>query len=197
MPGVVPSLMFEHALSHPKGWFEPSALDFSAKLAPVVTIEAFGGRVVHLNAAGEFEMGIDVAGTEMAIFLLQADTDYDVSNPGTTGTGIFMHQSISPAGNMSGLVATGGYELESTEFDDPPNAAYAPNQLLTALDDQTTQATGGVLSNDRDGAGGSSGLVRQYQDAACGVVSRGEFINEHQVPVLAFWPVYLPGSGLT
>lgn len=190
MPGTAPSLAFEHCLSHPKGWFEPSALDFSAKLSPNVTIQAFGGRVVHVNAAGEFEMGI--SGTAMAIFLLQADTDFDVSNPGTTPAGNFMHQAIAPAGNMSGLVATGGYELESTEFDTTPDTAYAPNQLLTALANNTTQATGGVLSNDRAGAGGSSGAVRQYQEAACGVVSRGQFKNEHNVEVLAFWPIYLP-----
>lgn len=192
MPGAAPSLMFEHALNHPKGWFEPSALDFVAKLAPAVTIQAFGGRVVHVNASGEFEMGI--ANTQMAIFLLQADTDFDVSNPGTTAAGNFMHQAIAPAGNMSGLVATGGYELESTEFDTSPNAAYAPNQLLTALANNTTQATGGVLSNDRAGAGGSTGLVRQYTDPACGVVSRGTFNNEHGVPVIAFWPIYLPAA---
>jgi len=162
MPGVAPSLMFEHALSHPKGWFEPSALDFSAKLSPNVTIQAFGGRVVHVNAAGEFEMGI--AAAQMAIFLLQADTDFDVSNPGTTPGGLFMHQAVAPAGNMSGLVATGGDELESTEIDTSPDTAYAPNQLLTAKADNTTQATGGVLANDRAGAGGSTGVVRQYTD---------------------------------
>lgn len=190
MPGVAPSLQAEHALSHPKGWFQPAALDFVAKLSPNVTIQAYGGRVVHVNAAGEFETG--VSGTKMAIFLLQADTDYDVSNPGTTGSGNFMHQSIGPSGNQSGLVATGGYELESTEFD--TEATYLPNQLLTAKTANTTQATGGVLSNDRNGSGGSAGAVRQYVDAACGVVSRGAFRNEHSVDVLAFWPIYLPAA---
>ncbi len=190
MPGVAPSLQAEHALSHPKGWFQPAALDFVAKLSPNVTIQAFGGRVVHVNAAGEFEMGI--SGTKMAIFLLQADTDYDVSNPGTTGAGNFMHQSIGPAGNQSGLVATGGYELESTEYDKADT--YLPNQLLTAKADNTSQSAGGVLSNDRGGAGASVGAVRQYTDAACGVVSRGAFRNEHNVDVLAFWPIYLPAA---
>ena len=182
--------MFEHALSHPKGWFEPSALDFVAKLSPEVSIVAYGGRVVHVNPAGEFEMGI--SGQAMPIFLLQADVDFDVSNPVVTPGGQFMHQAIAPAGNMSGLVATGGYELESTEFDTTPAAAYAPNQLLTALANNADQNTGGVLSNDRAGAGGSAGAVRPYQEACCGVVSRGQFKNEHNVPVLAFWPVYLP-----
>jgi hypothetical protein len=133
-----------------------------------------------------------IAGQAMPIFLLQADTDFDVSNPGVTPGGQFMHQAIAPTGNMSGLVATGGYELESTEFDTAPTANYAPNQLLTAKADNAVQATGGVLSNDRDGAGGSGGAVTAYTHPACGVVSRGQFKNEHNVPVLAFWPVYLP-----
>lgn len=192
MPGVAPSLMFEHALNYLKGWFEPAALDFSAKLAAAVTIQAFGGRVVHLNANGEFEMG--VSGTKMGIFLIQADTDFDVSNPGVTGAGNFMHQAISPAGNMSGLVATGAYELESTEFDKVPAVAYAPNQLLTAKATNTNQSQGGVLSNDRNGAGGSAGAVRPYVDAACAVVSRGAYKNEHSVDVIAFWPIYLPAA---
>ncbi len=192
MPGTAPSLMFEHCMTAVKGWFEPAALDFSAKLASAVTLQAFGGRVVHVNDAGEFEMGVTT--TKMPIFLLQADTDYDVSNPGTTGGGIFMHQAISPAGNMSGLVATGAYELETSEFDKTPTAPYTPNQLLTAKNSNTVQATGGVVSNDRAGAGGSTGRVRQYVDAACGVVSRGQFKNEHGVDVLAFWPIYLPAA---
>jgi hypothetical protein len=105
-----------------------------------------------------------------------------------------MHQAISPTGAQSGLVATGGYELESTEHEVAPNVAYAPNQLLTAKASNTVQSQGGVLSNDRNGAGGSAGLVRQYTDAACGVVSRGQFKNEHNVTVLAFWPIYLPAA---
>jgi hypothetical protein len=192
MPGPAPSLMFEHCLNHPKGWFEPAALDYDAKLSSNVSIIAYGGRVVHLNAAGEFEMG--VSGTKMPIFLLQADTDFDVSNPGTTPAGNFMQQPISPTGKMSGLVATGGYELESTEHDTTPTVAYAPNQLLTAKAVNNVQATAGVLSNDRAGANGSTGPVRQYVDAACGVVARGQFKNEHNVFVLSFWPVYLPAA---
>lgn len=192
MPGVAPSLMFEHAQTAKKGWFEPSALDFDAKLASAVTIQAFGGRVVHLNPSGEFEMGI--ANTQMAIFLIQADTDFDVSNPGTTGAGNFMHQAIAPTKKMSGLVATGGYEIETSEFEVTPARAYAPNQLLTAKASNTVQSQGGVLSNDRNGAGGSGGAVRQYTDAACGVVSRGKTKNEHNVDVLTFWPIYLPAA---
>jgi len=187
-----PNQMFEHALTAIKGWFEMAALDFAAKLSPNVTIEAYGGRVVHLNAQQEFEMGI--ANTQMAIFLLQNSSSFDVSNPGLTLAGNFMHQSIMPRGDMSGLVASGGYELQTTEFDQEPTRAYAPNQLLTAKADNTDADTGGVITNDRAGAGGSGGAVQQYVHAACGVVSRGQSLNEHGVKVLTFWTIYLPAA---
>ena len=182
--------MTEHVLYAAKGWFDMAALDFQAKLSSNVTIEVFAGRVCHLNASGELETGIST--TKMPLFVRSGSRDLDVSNPGTTGAGGFVHKAISNTGVMNTLVATGGYELESTEFDTAPASPYAPNQLLTAKTANTTAATGGVLSNDRNGAGGSAGAVRAYTDPACGVVSRGQFTNEHGQSVLAFWSVYLP-----
>jgi hypothetical protein len=179
--------MFEHALNQLKGWFEPAALDFSAKKSANVTFDLNGGRCVHLNAAGEFETG--VGETDMAIFLLQASNDYDVDNPGTTPSGNFMHQQVAPAGNMSGLVAEGAYELESTEF--ATAQEYVPNDLLTATVANTTAATGGLLTNAGSGAGGD---VEQFVDPVCGVVSRGRYKNEHGIEVVAFWPTYIPGA---
>jgi len=178
---TAPSLMFEHGLDIAKGWFEPAALDFAAKLSENVTFEVPRGRVVHVNNQNEFEMG--VAGTQMGIFTLNGSEDYDVSNPGTTPAGNFMHQAIAPTGVMSGLVANGAYEIESTEFDD--NQTYQANELLTATADNTTLATGGVLTNQN---------AVQYVNPICGVVSRGRFVNAHGVPVLAFWPEWLPAE---
>lgn len=189
---VAPSQMFEHTLRPMKGWFQMAALDKAAKLAAAVTLVAYAGRVVHLNASGEFEMG--ASGRHVPIYLFQGSNLFSVSNPGTTAAGGFMHQPIAPTGVLSGLVGIAGYELESTEFEVTPNVAYAPNQLLTATTSNTVQATGGVLSNDRAGAGGSSGLVRQYTDHVCGVVSDGKMTNEHGVPVLKFWSLYLPAA---
>lgn len=189
---VAPSQMFEHTLRPLKGWFQMAALDKAAKLAAAVTITVYAGRVVHLNASGEFETG--VTGRTVPIYVFQGSNLFAVSNPGTTASGGFMHQPIAPTGVLSGLVGIAGYELETTEFDTNPAVAYAPNQLLTAARANTTQATGGVLSNDRNGAGGSAGAVRQYVDAACGVVSDGRSTNEHGVSVLKFWSLYLPAA---
>jgi hypothetical protein len=182
-----PGLMFEHGLDIPKGWFEPAALDKSAQLSANVAFTVPAGRVAHLNSAKEFEMG--VGQTDMGIFLLQASNDYDVSNPGRTPGGLFMHQAIAPKGVMSGVVATGAYEVQSTEFD--ADQTYTPGDLLTAPADNADEAVGGVLTNV---GSGDAGDVEQYVDPVCGVVSDGAFRNSHGVNVLGFWPVWLPGA---
>ncbi len=174
-----PSLMFEHGNSILKGWFQPAALDIDAKLSANVVFDVPRGRTVHLNSAGEFEMG--VTNRTMAIFLHNASDDADVSNPGTTPKGNFMHQPIGPTGKMSGVVATGAYEIETTEFDD--TQSYAPNDTLTAGSSNSTLSTGGVLTKV---------AAVPYTNPVCGVVSRGRYVNSYGQAVLAFWPVYLP-----
>jgi hypothetical protein len=182
--------MFEHGIDVAKGWFEPAALDFAAKLSANVTFVVPAGRVVHVNSAGEFEMG--VADTDMGIVLIQGSEAYDVQNAGTTPSGLFMHRAIAPTGVMSGLVCNGAYEIESTEFDTAQT--YVPQELLTAGASNSVLATGGVLTNAGTGAGGD---VEQYSDPVCGVVSRGSFTNAHGVEVLAFWPEWLPAAYTT
>lgn len=183
-----PSLMFEHGIDVLKGWFEPAALDYAAKLSSTVTFDVPAGRVMHLDSNVEFATG--VTETEMGIILLQGSLAFDVQNPGTTPAGNFMHQSIAPTGVMSGLVCNGAYEIESTEFDG--DQTYYPNELLTATFADTVIATGGVLTNVGTAAGTLE--VEQYVDPVCGVVSSGEHVNAHGIAVLAFWPEWLPGA---
>jgi hypothetical protein len=186
MSGTAPSLMFEHMLDPKKGWPSPYALDYDAKISANVTFDLPRGRVVHLNSSGEFETGVDQ--TSMGIFLFPGAADFDVNNPGTTAAGHFMHQQIAPTGKVSGLVAKGAYELESTEYDTAQ--VYVPGDLLTATVANTNATTGGRMTNVGTGAHGD---VKQYVDPVCGVVSHGTRTNEHGVSVLRFWPEWLPG----
>jgi hypothetical protein len=181
-----PSQMFEHAMVAMKGWSDAAALDFAAPLSANVTFVVPRGRVVHVNAVGQFEMG--VGETDMAIFLLNGQADFDVSNPGMSSGGVFMHQPIMPVGIMSGLVATGAYELNTSEYDS--GQTYVPGDLLSAGANNTDITKGGVVTNQKQ----TGGELHQYVDPICGVVSRGVFANEHGINVLAFWPVWLPGA---
>lgn len=172
--------MTDNILNPLKGWFRPSALDFSAKFKPadVATLAAAGkvpyrGRVVHLDTDGYFVYGVDNYG--MSLFLFPQGDDPDVMNDGGSAAGNWV--AIAPTGKMMALVATGGYELESTEF---VAGSYSINDWLTAAAG-TTDATSGKLVVEANKA-----------NPICGVVSRGKYTNGHGKEVVGFWPVFLP-----
>ncbi len=176
---ATPRQLFDHTLDAVKGWLpgNMASLDCSGKLAAAVTVDpVYAGRVAHKNNDGEFELG--VTGTKMAIFLLQNSDDPDVQNSGGDGW-----TAIAPTGVMSGLVATGGYELASTEFD--TSLTYVVNDPLRAIASNSNATTGGRLTN----AG-----VTLFTTAICGVVSKVPAANSHGKSVLTFWPVYVPGT---
>jgi hypothetical protein len=180
-----PDLPFEHAVDIKKGWFDMASLDYSAKLGTVgYTLPR--GRVVHLehvNGAEVFLPG--VRATDVAIFLLNGANDADVANPGTTASGKFVQQAISPSGKLSGVVATGGYEIDSTEFDS--SRAYVAGDLLTA-------PTGALLANAATGGVLTNASVTQFVTPVVGVVSSGKHTNHNGVSTLSFWSVWLPGA---
>jgi hypothetical protein len=174
--------MFDHTLDAVKGWFHMAALDFTSKISADETDSAYvyAGRVVHLDNDGEFRLGC--TGSHMPIFLLQNGTDSDVAN---AGGGVWY--PISPEGNITGLVAKGAYELETTEFDS--TQTYYPNDYLRC---GTTGAANGRLTNE-----GVRTLVNAGSNptAIVGVVSRAPRKRQtDRSTVLAFWPVYHPGK---
>lgn len=187
-----PVQMYIHTLNPLKGWPSPTALDFTGKVHSAVTIyPLYGGRCVHVDSVAPAPYGpgtsggvplfkTGVVGQQMGIFLFQGSADYDVANPGGTDW-----YAIAPIGINSGLVATGAYELESTEFDQ--TQIYLPNQPVRAISADTSASTGGLLTN----AGFTFGT-----NAYVGVVSRGTYANAYGQASLAFWPVYAPSASL-
>ena len=178
-----PRQMFDHTLDAIKGWFQMAALDFTAKISANVTVSVYAGRCAHINSVGEFELGC--TGSMMPIFLLQNGTDNDVSNDGGT-----TWYPIGPTGTITGLVGSGSYELETTEFDSANT--YAPNEYLRCKSSSQSSTDGGLLTNASTvaaeaGSGNPTNIV--------GVVSRG--VRKRQSDrnnVLAFWTVYKPGK---
>jgi len=159
--------MFDHELNEKKGWPSPYAVDYSAEYASGVT-GAKAGSVVSLDANGQLVRGLNSNGA-MAIFLLQNQSDFDVSSDVGNISG----------GVGSGLVACGAYELQTTEF---VTDTYAPNDALTVENS--------ALSDDYGKL--KKGTV--YTDPIVGVVSSGQSDSEHNATtkLLSFWPVWLP-----
>jgi len=182
-----PDLLTEHGLDVKKGWFDMASLDYSTKLAEAVTFPVKRGRVVHVDSDGKFRPGAHAK--TIAVFLLNGSEDADVSNPGTTAAGNFMHRAVAPTGKMSGLVATGGYEIATTEYN--VLRSYASGDLLTATASNTDAAVGGVVTN---AGSGNDGKVKQYVDPVVGVVSSGASKNHNGINSLSFWSVWLPGA---
>lgn len=174
-----PRLMFDHSLDAIKGWLpgDFGSLDTEGKLSANVTIShVYEGRVVHKNDDNEFEMGC--TGTQMAVFIRQNSDDFDVANDGGDEW-----QAISSRGTMTGLVATGGTELASTEYDQ--DQTYHVNDPLRAVASNSNATTGGRLTNQG---------ITLGTNAICAVVSRVPAKNSHKKWVLTFWPVYCPGQ---
>ena len=206
MPSAV-AQMFEQALDVVKGWpGDLHALDHTAKLADalltgVTAVPA--GRVVVIDDNGEFVINRSVAGgvthfrTAMPMYLWQGKNDPDVYNDGVSPVTSTQHWiGISPTGKMSGVVATGGFEIQTTEFD--AEQTYLPNQLLTASaagvisNQSAVQFTNwicGVCSSHVNADNQSVGLG-VYSDPAGGPVGN----NAHGVETLTFWSYFLPAA---
>lgn len=178
---AAPRSMTAYTLNALKGWPAPHALDFEAKINSAVTDWVPPGSVCHVDSAGTLSMGCDDDGSNpMPLFLFPSSDDPDVTNEApdaSTEKGAYV--PINPTGVAMALVATGAYELTTTNFVD---ADYSPNDKLTA--DIGTDVTSGDAGKLKAGVLGTNVL--------CGVVSRGVIDNGYGHDALAFWPVFLP-----
>ena len=167
MPHNDPAQMFDHGLDPIKGWFHINALDKQAAPADPDNVDLIAGRVVHLDAGAKFVPGL--SGDSIGIFMWMGAGSFDVlRDAGGIGGGV-----------LGGLVCTGSYELETTEFID---AAYLPNAPLTS-----ENALAANIGKLKAGAYGTDTIV--------GVVSDGKLSNENGIDVLRFWTIFFPASG--
>lgn len=192
---AAPRQMTAHVLEALKGWPNQAAVDFTSKLSPNVTIETvFAGRCVHLNSAGLFEMGVPTAAPNakkiyMPMWLFATSDDPDIKNDGgITGSEADEPNgwiAVAPTGEMTGLVAAGAYELQTTEFEPESSlgSAYAPNDALTATNSNSNAVTGGRMTKGTP-----------YTNPIVGIVSRAVKKNHYRRDVLSFWPYVLPPS---
>ena len=177
---AAPRQMTANTLNALKGWPQPAAVDFHTNFSTTAlawAASAYGGgriqagSVVHLNAAGEYDLGV---GTDkvMPLFLFNGSDDPDVQNEGgnaATEKGVFI--AISPTGQAMALPAVGAYELVSTAF---KSGNYAINDPLTS--DKTADYAG-LLK-----------VGTMYTDMIVGIVSRGVVNNGYGHDAVAFWP---------
>lgn len=182
---AVPSQMYEFMLNARKGWPTLHALDFKAKISANVLYDLPAGRACHINDDLELEPG--VVNTQMALFNFQGKNELDVNSEASAGN----WYPITPSGNVMCLVATGAFELETTEFDD--TQTYLPNEPLRAPTGNALvdEDVSGKLTNQSVVLAASA--TPGSATAVCAVVSIGVHTNAYGKEVLAFWPVWYPG----
>jgi hypothetical protein len=204
---------YTHAISGRKSWPALQPIDYQTLVASTDANYAIAGRVAHLNSSGLFEAG--ATAFQMPMYLVRSATSFDVATTLSNSWG----GTVIPTGSLGALVAAGAYELESTEFDTTVN--FAPNTLLKSpTRAQTTNdtATTGLLYSKKGWNGGGGGSLTLYTDTCCGVASFGSamanggysatggpmtgngtpsyanYTGPYKVAVLAFWPVFIPGT---
>lgn len=171
MPGTLnPAQMFDHILNVVKG---PSLMHRLDKHAAPATGQSniFQGALCSLNNSGQLVKGCGAgvgANRPMPMFAIQNIDDFDAnSDVGNISGGV-----------MSAVVATGGFEIETTEY---VSASYNCNDLLTS----------GISAN----LGKVTKATAAYGDEpVVGVVSRPVFANADSKNVLTLWTVYLPAG---
>ncbi len=166
-----------------KGPTKMNRLDKSAETAASQTIHE--GSLCSLNSSKKLIAGC-AAGTPasgncpMPMFAIQDVNDFDANSDGVIGTGA----TVSMGGNISGgvqsaLVATGGFEISTSEYSTVGTPTYAPNDLLT-------DGTAGLVKKLAKAPFGTASVV--------GCVSDGVATNVDGVSVLAFWTMFIPAG---
>ena len=86
-------------------------------------------------------------------------------------------------GQITAYVATGGFELETSEFD--TTQTYKPGDALTGAED-TGKANGKITK--------STETIYANTKPIVGIVSAGKRVDQYKVNRLAFWPVFFPAT---
>jgi hypothetical protein len=209
----MPRQVFTHMLQGLAGWFDEHAIQFIGKVSASVTyrdadgfLMPWPGTVVHTDpntafdpkAGASFLLG--AKNSHMPIYLGQWRQDPDVVNPGDVQTDAYGWASIMRE-VQSGLVAVGGYEIATTEYDKTQGVTFKPGDKLHAPTvDQITSGTdysmAGKIYNRKGWPGGANAALTAGTDAICGIVSRGVSTTHllQKQSALAFWTYFQPGT---
>ena len=163
-------------------------LEKTAAIDAAVTVQAPAGRCVHVDPTNEtFKLGCPAttaAKVFMPLFLFRSSDDFDVQNDGgidgAVGDAVRGWAAANPAGNVVALPATGGYELETTEYN--TGSTYTANDALTTdTGSDQTSATAGLLDKGNPASTKTVGIVSAAP-------SKNEMLFKN---TLRFWPVVL------
>lgn len=205
-----PGQNFDHLLDPISGYDGMHDLQFTGHLADGQ--ENHRGSLMSVDANGRLTPGLSAANA-MPLWAINASADTDVAGGQAWGAGDAPLYR-SDAGNIAGqtlasdntsvlrrnigcFVATGGYELVTTEFN--KNSTYGENAPLTAYTVTGGEPAGSLPAGWLDVVALNAGDTVPLDVSIVGVVSRvnvdaanGIRQEVYNQDVIQFWPVYLP-----
>jgi len=199
---------YDHALNVVRGWNPPTHLQ---KVAPVdtallQTISTWpAGRVGFVSGSGAnagtvtLATPTNTAGNPMPLYLLQGGQGYDVADTGVNAAGNLVQVNTAPGGVITGLVATGGFELQTTEYKTGQGVNYSVNTPLTVALDASN--IGGLLAPGTFYTNWICGVASVHWGYDYQTYGPGQYptspvgVNAMKRNVLTFWSYFLPKSG--
>lgn len=168
MASLNPAQYYSHLVQAVSGSDRAHDLMFTAAAASGQTI--IRGACVTLDSTGKFINGKN-SDHDMVMWVVNgtADFDYEADVGNISG------------GKLGAFVASGGYELFTTEY---VAGTYHPNDPLTT-------ATAGNVGKLTESTAAYSTVLQ------CGVVSKGVVADIYTTNVLYFWPVFVPATKTT
>lgn len=169
---ATPPQMFDRRLNPMKGWPSPYALDKAKEVGIAAAEQGIkAGMVIHIDpVTNKFKRGLAV--NAMPIFAFNGFSDFDTQGADDGNISLYGNKK-----GLSGLVGTGPFELQTTEF--VAGQSYPANQPLT-VQNAATADQGKVMP----------GVF--YTNDIVGVVSDGQSTNAAGRSVVAFWSYFLP-----
>lgn len=144
---------------------------------------AYAGRVVYIDSNGYFKVGVPTGKKAMPLFLIRGMESPSVFTDGGTDW-----QPVRSGNVAVAAVATGGFELQSTEFDTAQT--YAPNTALTC-------DANGVLRPGTFGTDWIVGIASVYENQENYRPVPSQLpagYNANGKRVLTFWSYFYPGT---
>ena len=137
------------------------------------------GAVCSINSAGKLILGCPAGDGVVSLPMPMFAWD-DVSD-----NGAIVYEGMVYAGQRTCVVGTGGFEIETTEYD--PDALYTPNMPVVSQKDIDGAFTGLVTPATKS-------FTEEDSDTVVGIVSQGTRASKG-ANRLCFWTVFLPGRG--
>jgi len=182
---------FDHTLEPVHGG-QAGPLVKQRPIASTSLSKAYAGRVGYLDSSGNIAVGAPTAKTQMPLYILRGIESPSVYDSLAGSSWV----PVTADGRAIVLVATGGFEVQTTEYDTA--GTYNPNTYLTV--DSDGKVTPTALTNLY--ATGSPWIVgicsihenAQNIDDPWNSINTPTGKNANRKDVLTFWTYFLPGK---